>query len=890
MDATDALRTRAWALKDRCYATWSSDAATAAAAAGELATLAAATPDPEVRALAAWTAGIVHLTQGRMADAVRAFDDAQAGLDAAGRVDRAPETQVPKIMALSMLGRLDEAAACAASAARALRASGNLAAAGRVSLNLGSLQMRRDAYAEAVPHYREAAVLFARTGDREQSVNADVGLADALAAMGDFDEARRIFARARMRAQTHGLGLPLACADESLALLDLAQGRYREALAGLESARRRYEQLEMRQYLAVAEKLLADAYLELNLLPEALALLERAVLAFERQECRPEQAWALLQQGRARVGLGRAGEAAASFAAAAALFDGQHNAVGAATVALAQAELALAVGDAGAAQAHAWAAASAFDGAQRPDGAARADALAAQALLAEGRHAEAATTFAAALQRARAQQQPAVQVRCLVGRGQLAQAAGDRGAAARHFDAAIELADDLRRALPGDELRAAFLTDHLRPYQERLRLALQDGDPAEVLQRLEQFRARALDERLAEPPDPEGRRQRLAWLYRRVRRLQEEAEGSDVLNDELRRTEHELLEAVRRQRLADAGPQSASAAFAPRALQQALGPDDALVEFGKLDDEIFAVVVRRQGLELLRAVASRAVVLDALRGFRFQVDALRHGTAPVAQHLPVLTRRAELRLAALRTLLWQPLQAALGDARRVLVVPQGALGAVPFGAFEDGTREVALAPSARVALRGLVQAPAPPRRVLALGESQRLPQAALEAQAVAARFPEGRALVGAEATLAALQTGCAGVDVLHLACHASFRADNPRFSALHLADAPLTVDAAEALDLRAATVVLSACETGVSDAGDEMVGLARAFLVAGAARVVASLWPVDDAVTAEVMAHFYDGLCHGVTPAQALHQAQARLKSRLTHPHFWGAFTIYGGF
>lgn len=884
-----ALRTQAWALKDRCYAAWSAEPAAAAVAADELAALAATTADAEVHALAAWTAGIVHVTQGRMADAVTAFDDAQAGLDAAGRVDRAPETQVPKIMALSMLGRLDEAAACAASAARALRASGNLAAAGRVSLNLGSLQMRRDAYADAVPHYREAAVLFARTGDRHYSVTADIGLADALAAMGDFDEARRIYARARMRAGTHGLGLPLAIADESLALLDLAHARYRDALAGFESARRRYERLDMPQYLAVAEKQLADAYLELNLLPEALALLDRAVAEFERQECRPEQAWALLQQGRARVGLDRHADAAASFAAAAALFDGQQNAVGAATVALAQAELALALREPVAALAHAQAALLAFDGAQRPDGAARAGALVAQALLAAGRRSEAAAAFAAALERARAQQQPAVQVRCLVGQGLLAQAAGERTLAARHFDAAIELADDLRRALPGDELRAAFLTDHLRPYQERLRLALQDGDAAEVLGRLEQFRARALDERLAEAPDPEGRRQRLAWLYRRVRRLQEEADGSDVLSDELRRTERDLLEAVRRQRLADGGAPAEAAAFAPQALQQALGPDDALVEFGKLDDEIFAVVVRPQGLQLLRAMASRAVVLEALRAFRFQVDALRHGTAPVAQHLPVLTRRAELRLGALRTLLWQPLEAALAGARRVLVVPQGALGAVPFGAF-DGDRLVALAPSARVALRGLAQAPAVPRRVLALGESQRLPQAAVEAQAVAARFPQGRALVGPDATLAALQTGCAGVDVLHLACHASFRADNPRFSALHLADAPLTVDAAEALDLQAATVVLSACETGVSDSGDEMVGLARAFLVAGAARVVASLWPVDDAVAARLMGRFYGALHAGVPVAAALQQAQAELKQDLRHPHFWGAFMVLGGF
>lgn len=889
MDTADALRTRAWALKDRCYAAWRAEPAGAAVAADELAALAAASADAEVQALAAWTAGIVHLTRGRMADAVAAFDAAHAGLRAAGRADRAPETQVPKIMALSMLGRLDEAAACGAAAQRALRAGGDLAAAGRVSLNLGSLQMRRDAYAAAVPHYREAAVLFARSGDRHDSVTADIGLADARAAMGDFDEARRMLARARMRAQTHGLGLPLAIADESLALLDLARGRYRDALAGFESARRQYERLDMPQYLAVAEKQLADAYLELNLLPEALALLDRAVAEFERQDCRPEQAWALLQQGRARVGLGQHGAAAAAFAAAAALFDEQRNDVGAATVALAQAELALAQDRADAALAHAQAAGAAFDAAQQPDGAARAQALAAQALLQAGRPAEAAAAFGATLARAQAQQQPAVQVRCLVGQGLLAQAAGERAQAVAHFDAAIELADDLRRALPGDELRAAFLTDHLRPYHERLRLALDGGDPAEVLVQLERFRARALDERLAEAPDPEGRRQRLAWLYRRVRRGLEEAGDSPLLSDELRRTERELLEAARRERLAAPARVSAVAGFDPAALQQALAADDALVEYGKQGDEVFAVVVRRDRLELRRHLAPRRAALAALRALRFQIDALRNGLAPVAAHLPVLTRRAGQRLDELRATIWAPLAPALAGVRRVLVVPQGALAAVPFGAL-DPDRLVALAPSARVALRGLRQAPAAPKRVLAFGESTRLPQAAEEAAAVARLFADGHAFTGAGATLAALQAEGAGADVLHLACHAEFRADNPRFSALHLADAPLTVELAEQLDLRAATVVLSACETGLADGGEEMVGLARAFLVAGAARVVASLWPVDDAVAARLMARFYGALGAGVPASAALQQAQAELKQHLRHPHFWGAFAVYGGF
>lgn len=864
------------------------------AAADELAALAAAGPPaeqaPVVHALADWTAGIACAVQGRMTEAVAAFDRAAAGLRSAGLPDPAAQTQVPKIMALAMLGRLDDAAACAEAAQRELRRLGNLAAAGRVSLNLGGLQLRRDHYPEAARHYREAAVLLARVGDHASSVSADGGLGDALAAMGDFAEARRIFARAGMRSQAHGLALPAAIVDESLALLALARGDHRQALAGLESARRRYEALDMPQYLAIAEKQLADAYLELRLLPEALALLDRAVAEFARLECPPEQAWALLQRGRAQLGLGGPAAAEASFAEAAVLFAAQDNPVGGATVALARAEAALAGGDAAAALGFAEAAGSAFDTAAQADGRLRAAALRAQALLAAGRRDDAAAALRVTLAQAQSQQQADVQVRCLTGLGQVAEDPAEARAA---FDAAIELAEAQRRVLPGDEIRAAFLTDRLRPYRERLRLALQAGDAADALQQQERFRARALGERLAETPDEAGKRERLGWLYRRVQRLQAEQGESPRLGEELRRTEQDLLEAERRRRLALPVAEAGGDGFGVPALQAALGVGEALVEYGELDDELHAFVVTRDAVRLVRGLARWPDAVASVRALRFQLDALRHGAAPLRQHLAVLTRRAELRLAQLRDAVWAPLQPALAGVQRVLVVPVGALAAAPFGALDEH-RLLALAPSARVALRGLQRAAPVPRRAVALGESSALPYAGREAQAVAAGFGgQGLALVGADASLAALQGCVAGAGVVHLACHAHFRADNPRFSALHLADGPLTADLAETLNLAGATVVLSACETGLADAGDESVGLVRAFLVAGAARVVASLWPVDDAVTARLMADFYAALRAGESPAQALRAAQQALKASTAesaHPHFWGAFGVWGGF
>ena len=910
----------AWKLKDLCYAAWSSEPQRAAKVAdalrrlcgGDSVGLAAPGHLRETEALAAWTGGVACLTRGQMSEATQCFDQAAETFRDLGQADHAAQTQVPKIIALSMLGQYDRAVECAESAQREFVALGDVRAAGKVSLNLGALHERRGAYAQAAHHSRKAAVLFARVGDHEHSVMADINMANALTSIGDFDEALHIYARARMRAGAHGFPVLQSLADESVALLRLARGNYRDALAGLEGARRQYEQLSMPQHLAIAEKQLADAYLELRLLPEALALFDQVLARFQDLDVPDEQAWTLAQRGRTQSLLAQPAQAAESFERAAALFAAQGNGVGESAVTLARAELALASGEAAQAVELAGQAATGFLAAGLADGRFRADVVRANALLRAGSVEQASALFDTTLVRARELQLLTVQVRCLTGQGLAAQALGDSTAARTAFNAAVGLFEDQRRALPGDELRSAFLTEHLRPYQELLRLALQAhalaASPelaAEVLFQLDRFRARSLGERLAQGAGVEdnastqGLRDRLNWLYRRVRHLDHEGESSAALTDELRRAERELLERARRARLAAPAPERATGSddqVNVGTLQGLLGEDDALVEYGVLDDELFACVVTRAGVLLQRHIAHWPEVLKAAESARFQIETLRHGTASVARHLATLTERAQMRMRRLHALVWAPLAGALARSRRVLIIPHAQLGSLPFAALDDGQcclgqrHELALAPSARLAIRGLLRRPAGARRALVLGESARLPHAAVEARLVAGLFPQAAAYVGDEATLDALRAHAGDADVIHLACHAQFRSDNPMFSALYLHDGALTAEEVEDLSLGPCTVVLSACETGLAEhgSGDESIGLVRAFLVAGAARVLASLWPVDDAITSDFMSQFYGALCRGSTPAAALRIAQAEVMRRHPHPFYWAAFTLHG--
>ena len=97
------------------------------------------------------------------------------------------------------------------------------------------------------------------------------------------------------------------------------------------------------------------------------------------------------------------------------------------------------------------------------------------------------------------------------------------------------------------------------------------------------------------------------------------------------------------------------------------------------------------------------------------------------------------------------------------------------------------------------------------------------------------------------------------------------------------------LNLKADTVVLSACETGLGKItnGDEIIGLTRAFLYAGAPSVITTLWKVNDRASYELMREFYTNL-KTTKKSEALRQAQLRIMKDYPHPFFWAAYELNG--
>jgi len=245
------------------------------------------------------------------------------------------------------------------------------------------------------------------------------------------------------------------------------------------------------------------------------------------------------------------------------------------------------------------------------------------------------------------------------------------------------------------------------------------------------------------------------------------------------------------------------------------------------------------------------------------------------------------------------------ECRSLVIVPHGLLHYLPFHAFFDGASfliervAVTYAPSAalyRVCSERARGRRTGPSLVLANSASGQIPHTLAEAIEVGAVL---HSVVHREesATRALIESAGRRASLIHIATHGTFRADAPLFSSIELADGPLTTADVYGLKLRASLVTLSACETGRSEVGggDELVGIVRAFLYAGAGALLLSQWRVEDASTATLMATFYRQLAEGDDPAAALRTAQCEairttpLESAGGHPFLWAGFQLIGG-
>lgn len=907
----------AYVLKDICLDGWSTHPTRALAAAATLKLLSEFNSDPEIAALRAWGSGLEALVNGQMERAVDELNESHERFLALDKLHTATETQVSKLIALAMLGRYDEAIECGLRAREVLLANDDLLAAGKIEHNIGNIYFRRDQYPQAEEFQRAARERFLAAGDQTQITKIENSLALTLSAQHKIRPAEELYEQALARAKALNLLSTQAEIESSIGMLALYQGRYDRALDYLERSRRNYVELKMPHLCAMTEQEIADAYLELNLAPEAAEVYERVTKTFAQLGLRAEEARALLCHGRAEMMLDHSSTAHPLLADALAVYSAEGNAVGVAMVHLTEAQLLYGEGNFTGAREAAAAAQSVLATAGTLRRSLVARWLVGECARAERKFDEAEPLLKDALSEAESEEQPEVAARCNTSLGLLAEATGNRNAAQHYFQRSIAITEDLRAPLPAEEFRAAFFADKLVPYHAMVRLCLQAERVEEALAFVEQARGRALADAVgglvkagAAPRDQfeagllaqlEDLRHELNYFYHQIERPDRggspRAEGELAgLQQELRERERKSLEIMRQLEHRGEKIFAQLEKLDVAALQRDLGPDTALVEYAAIDDDLLAFVVTDESVAVVRQLSGEAEATEKLRQLRFQIDALRHGSARMRRHLPALELRAQQHLQALYDLLLWPLADQIGQ-RRLVIVPHRALHYLPFQALHDSNNyliercEVSYAPSALVLQQCLRRAQPSLNKALLFGVAdEQTPRVHDEIKAIAPLFPEALALLDGDATVAALRQQAPSADVVHLACHGQFRPDNPLFSTLKLGDGWLTVRQAYDLNLHCALVTLSACETGVSAVapGDELIGLARGFFAAGSPSLLLSLWTVDDDATAELMTEFYKNLREKRSLSAALRQAQLSVMKTKPHPFFWSPFVLMG--
>lgn len=509
----------------------------------------------------------------------------------------------------------------------------------------------------------------------------------------------------------------------------------------------------------------------------------------------------------------------------------------------------------------------------------------------------------------------------------------DPARADRYFAETLEVLEAQHSNVLLENFRAGAYSRALllyNPYDDYIEFLLGRGETRTALFVAERARARAfLDtltsarEQLAASVPPlflEAEHDLLQGISQRQARLRTDrldAGARQTLLTEIQRVEEELTRL--RLRLTTERPALAQARYphmwtAEELQRQILGPDEAMLLFFLGRRASTCWIIRRDGLDTVQLPA------------RAQIE------AAVRAYLEVLRRPSErdARAAAgpVSRMLLATITGHLREGMHVIVVPHGILHYLPFEALttEQGRYliervVISYAPSAS-SFAFLKRQPAPTAEgLVAIGDpltkparpaSERsielgwvgllkpLPHSGEEVRRIASVFGRrARVLERDQATEANVQAGLADAAVVHFATHGLIDEDRPERSGLALTATPpaddglLQVREVYRLKLRAALVTLSACQTalGKDVTGEGLVGLSRAFFYAGANAVLASLWNVNDASTAEWMTRFYEKLSEGRSIDEAARAAKLdflRGDTTLRHPYYWAPFVVSG--
>jgi CHAT domain-containing protein len=541
------------------------------------------------------------------------------------------------------------------------------------------------------------------------------------------------------------------------------------------------------------------------------------------------------------------------------------------------------------------------------------------------------------------------------GLGWIAEKEGDNQKAFEHYAKAITIIESMRGKFTDPGLKALFMKDKLRVYERMIQLLQKMKRTPEALHYLERARARVMLDMLAEKGFSSKNKEEneLLTQERALRKQIDEIsmergrigfEGPQEIGEEISEaqvpekqiSELERLQAQHRailEKIEKLNPELSSLIsinpLKAREIQMLLDGETVLLEYFLGEEGRFVFVITREKVLAVPLEVDSKKLFQEIREFRTRaVDGITLDR--------LITKTYERPLSELYEMLIQPIEAEISVKKNLVIVPHGMLHYLPFqallsreGKYLIESFTISYVPSASVLKYARAKNKGNRVDLFAVGNPATglspLPAAEVEVKEVSAIFDKKLVLTGQQATKPSVKSHGPQYDMILLSTHGEMIESDPlksnlRFTPSEKDDGRLTVNEIFDMEIKANLVTLSACETalvrgetGDFPQGDDLIGLSRAFIHAGAPSVVASLWKVSDDSTVELMRAFYQNL-KSMSKSEALRKAQLDLmKSSIrfhvergsggitqsinyqrdmsiecSHPFFWAPFILLG--
>jgi CHAT domain-containing protein/tetratricopeptide (TPR) repeat protein len=484
---------------------------------------------------------------------------------------------------------------------------------------------------------------------------------------------------------------------------------------------------------------------------------------------------------------------------------------------------------------------------------------------------------------------------------------------------ALDAIERVRSKLGSGPLRSSYASARRATYADLTLALVRSGNVQEAFQVSDALRARGAYERASKtgvPAEAERLLRQIDWLtvaLDSIRSLpQAEVDQPTALGmeEELRDARHRYEDLLIQLSEEHAARSVAEGVFPvePSEVQAALGPGEVVLEYLVAGDRVLIFRLTRETVSVVEAQIAETSLRTRVRVAR---DLIGSPTGDSAIRDQVL--------AGLFDVLIRPAFAdELQSASRLIVIPHGVLSYLPFGALRRGVKGPYLAESLAVAhassaasllfARTARQGRAPPARdavQVFVPFPEQLPASADEADWLSEVAPSALVAIGPKATEGRLRASLARGGMVHVATHGVMNPKSPMFSRLEMRrggdtsqdDGRLEIHEVLGIEVAADLVYLSGCETALGPSwatefneGEDYATLAKAFLLSGAANVIATLWRVEDLGSAVFARAFYRAL-EDSAPQVALVRAQRTLISddEYSAPYYWAAYRLTGG-